>query len=225
MGEAFGVWFQTSCSHADALGKWGNHSGLSMLGCSSVCATEKRKEKKLFSRSSWSPNYAKRLSFRADCSPRLIDGCSYAVDFIHSENNSCKKKNSRFEMPLVLFSASKINDPSQGYSMFPRWGVLIWNLKGMALLALSCRSVSAECSHYRSQTIVSAPSAGKQIRAQKSSNTSPQPQILLWCHDQHFLKCLFEPLHAIWYFFVKVGYFNQCLLINQSSVFNIILIN
>lgn len=96
-------------------------------------ATEEKK-KKPFLESSLSPNYAKRLSFRADCGPRLIDGCSYAVDFIRSENNFCKRKTCRFEMPLVLFSAPKINDPSQGYSMFPRWGVLIWNLKWMALL-------------------------------------------------------------------------------------------
>ncbi len=136
MGEAFGVWFQTSCSHADALGSEGITAVWACWGvqvCACVSDWEKEK-KKTFLKSSRSPNYAKRLSFRADCSPRLIDGCSYAVDFIHSENNSCKKKNSRFEMPLVLFSASKINDPSQGYSMFPRWGVLIWNLKWMALL-------------------------------------------------------------------------------------------
>lgn len=136
MGEAFGVWFQNSCTHADALGIEGSHSGMSTLGCSRVCVSDWREEKKKksFLKSSLSPNYAKRLSFKADCGPRLIDGCSYAVDFIHSENNSCKRKTCRFEMPLVLFSASKINDPSQGYSMFPRWGVLIWNLKWMALL-------------------------------------------------------------------------------------------
>ncbi len=135
MGKAFGVWFQTSCSHANALGSEEITAGLSMLGCSSVLVCERQKKRrKPFLKSYRSPNYAKRLSFRADCGPRLIDGCSYAVDFIHSENNSCKKKNCRFEMPLVLFSASKINNPSQGYSMFPRWGVLIWNLKWMALL-------------------------------------------------------------------------------------------
>lgn len=135
MGEAFGVWFQNSCTHADALGIEGSHSSMSTLGVFKSVheRLERRKEEKKL-KSSLSPNYTKRLSFKADCGPRLIDGCSYAVDFIHSENNSCKRKTCRFEMPLVLFSAPKINDPSQGYSMFPRWGVLIWNLKWMALL-------------------------------------------------------------------------------------------
>lgn len=136
MGEAFGVWFQISCSHADALGSEGITVVWACWGVQvCVCVSDWGEEKiKPILKSSRPPNYAKRLSFRADCSPSLIDGCSYAVDFIHSENNSCKKKPCRFEMPLVLFSASKINDPSQGYSMFPRWGVLIWNLKWIALL-------------------------------------------------------------------------------------------
>lgn len=136
MGEAFGVWFQSSCIHANALGIEGSHTGMSTLGCLSVCVSEweEEKKKKTFLESSLSPNYAKRLSFKADCGHCLIDGCSYAVDFIHSENNSCKRKTCRFEMPLVLFSAPKISDPPQGYSMFPRWGVMIWNLKWMALL-------------------------------------------------------------------------------------------
>ncbi len=71
--------------------KWGNHSWFKHAGVFK-CACVWAKRRKPFLKSYRSPNYAKRLSFRADCGPRLIDGCSYAVDFIHSENYSCKKK-------------------------------------------------------------------------------------------------------------------------------------
>lgn len=45
MGEAFGVWFQNSCTHADALGIEGSHSSMSTLGCSRVCVSDWREEK------------------------------------------------------------------------------------------------------------------------------------------------------------------------------------
>lgn len=112
------------------------HAFMQLYRRGSLCRTsgslsERAKERKAFLESSLSPNYAKRLSFKTDCALCLIDGGCYAVDLLVPKN---VRKTCRFAMPLFWFPTPKINDLSQGYSVFPKWAVPIWNIKRMSLL-------------------------------------------------------------------------------------------